>query len=283
MQKVVLNNGVEMPILGYGVFLINDKKECEQCVVDALETGYRLIDTAAGYANEDAVGNGIKHSGIPREEIFVTTKLAIPEAGYENTKQAFERSLNKLQLNYLDLYLIHMPYGNTYGSWRAMEELYRAGRIRAIGVSTHSVARVLDLKLHNQIAPAVSMVETHPFFQQNEYAALLKESNIQMEAWGPLAQGNFDIFNNEVLMSIGKKYGKSVSQVTLRWLIQRGIVAIPKSVHKNRMAENFNIFDFELSPQDISKIASLDTGKSIFHDLGEVGFMMACHDFRNPT
>ena len=271
---------VSICILGYGVFRINDEKICEQCVYDALMTGYRLIDTAANYQNEEVVGRDIKRSDIPREEIFVTTKLAIPEAGYDNTKKAFERSLNKLQLDYLDLYLVHMPYGDVYGSWRAMEELYRAGRIRAIGVSTHSAARVLDLKIHNEIPPAVSMVEAHPFFQQTEHASVMKENNIQMEAWGPLAQGNFNIFTNEVLMSISKKHGKSVAQVTLRWLIQRSIVAIPKSVHKERIAENFDIFDFELSQEDMSMIASLNTNKSIFHDLGEVGYLKACHDFK---
>lgn len=282
MKKMILNNGVEMPILGYGVFLINDKEECEQCVVDALATGYRLIDTAAGYENEDAVGKGIKRSGVPREEIFVTTKLPINDQGYENAKIAFERSLNKLQLDYLDLYLIHLPYGDVFGSWRAMEELYKEGRIKAIGVSTFSAARLYDLIQHNDIKPAMSMIEAHPFYQQNEHEAFCKENNIQMEAWGPLAQGNFNIFQNEQLSSIGEKYGKSVAQVTLRWFMQRGIVAIPKTTSKRRMEENFNIFDFELSNDEMVQIATLNTNKSIFHDLGKLGYAKICHEFKLP-
>lgn len=264
MQKVILNNGVEMPILGFGVYQIEDAKECEQSVYDAIMAGYRLIDTAAAYRNEEAVGRAIKRSGVPREEMFITTKLWIQDAGYENTKRAFAKSLQRLQLDYLDLYLIHQPFGDVYGSWRAMEELYREGKIRAIGVSNFQMDRLVDLMIHNEVTPAVNQIETHPFCQQIESAKLMKEYNVQIESWAPFAEGRNNIFQNEVLVSIAEKYNKSVAQVILRWLTQRGVVVIPKSVHKERIIENFNIFDFELSQEDMERIATLDTKKSLF-------------------
>src|SRR4051794_29944147 len=266
MQKVKLNNGLEMPILGFGVFQMTDLQECERCLVDAIETGYRLIDTAASYGNEEAVGKGIKRSGVPRQELFVTTKLWLADAGYEKTRRAFDRSLGRLGLEYLDLYLIHQPFGDVYGAWRAMEELYRDGRVKAIGVSNFHPDRLIDLVLHNEVTPAVNQIETHPFHQQVETQKFLQENNVQIESWGPFAEGKNNIFQNEVLRSIGEKYGKSVAQVILRWLTQRGVVAIPKSVRRERMAENFNIFDFELSPEDMAAIGTLDTGQSAFFD-----------------
>jgi len=264
MQKVKLNNDVEMPILGFGVFQIQDDEECEQAVYDAIQTGYRLIDTAASYLNEEAVGRGIKRSGVPREELFITTKLWVQDTGYEATKRAFENSLKRLQLDYLDLYLIHQPFGDVHGSWRAMEELYRDGKIRAIGVSNFQEDRLMDMIVHNEVIPAVNQVETHPFHQQIENGTFMKENNVQIEAWGPFAEGKNNMFYNETLESIGKKYNKSVAQVVLRWLIQRGVVAIPKSVRKERMEENFNIFDFELAGEDMDKIATLNQTDSLF-------------------
>ncbi|MDP4275277.1 MAG: aldo/keto reductase [Bacteroidota bacterium] len=266
MQKVVLNNGVEMPILGFGVYQVTNLEECERSVLDALETGYRLIDTAAAYQNEEAVGRAIKKSGIAREELFITTKLWIQDAGYESAKKAFVKSLKKLQLDYLDLYLIHQPFGDVYGAWRAMEELYREGKIRAIGVSNFQPDRLMDLMVFNKVIPAVNQIETHPFNQQIETQKFLKENNIQIESWGPFAEGKNNIFKNELLVSIAGKYKKSVAQVILRWLTQRGVVAIPKSVHKERMIENFNIFDFELSPEEMASIVTLDTKVSSFFD-----------------
>jgi diketogulonate reductase-like aldo/keto reductase len=266
MQKIVLNNGVEMPILGFGVFQVTDVNECERGVYEAIRTGYRLIDTAASYGNEVEVGKGIKRSGVAREELFITTKLWIQDAGYENTKKAFEKSLKRLQLDYLDLYLIHQPYGDVYGSWRAMEELYREGRMRAIGVSNFQPDRIMDLIIHNKVVPALNQIETHPFCQQIEAQKFLQENNVQIESWGPFAEGKNNIFQNELLLSIAGKYKKSVAQVILRWLTQRGVVAIPKSVHKERIIENFNIFDFELSHEEMDAIVSLDTKKSLFFD-----------------
>jgi diketogulonate reductase-like aldo/keto reductase len=266
MQTVLLNNGVEMPLLGFGVFQVTNPGECENAVVEAIHTGYRLIDTAASYGNELEVGNAIKRSGAAREELFITTKLWIQDTGYESTKKAFEKSLQRLQLEYLDLYLIHQPYGDIYGSWRAMEELYREGRIKAIGVSNFQPDRVMDLILHNNVVPAVNQIETHPFNQQIETQKFLQENNIQIESWGPFAEGKNNIFHNELLLSIAGKYKKSVAQVILRWLTQRKIVAIPKSVRSERIAENFNIFDFELSTEDMDAIAALDTKKSLFFD-----------------
>ncbi|MFJ7362785.1 aldo/keto reductase [Peribacillus frigoritolerans] len=264
MQKVMLNNGVEMPILGFGVFQIQDENECEQSVYDAIMAGYRLIDTAASYLNEEAVGRAIKRSGVPREELFITTKLWVQDTGYESTKNAFANSLKRLQLDYLDLYLIHQPYGDVYGSWRAMEELYREGKIRSIGVSNFQMDRLVDLIIHNEVIPAVNQVETHVFNQQIESAKLMKENNVQIESWGPFAEGKNNMFQNEILVSIAEKYNKSVAQVILRWLTQRGVVAIPKSVRKERIIENFKIFDFELEQEDMEKIAALDTKESLF-------------------
>jgi 2,5-diketo-D-gluconate reductase A len=264
MQKVTLNNGVEMPILGFGVFQIQDENECEQAVYDAIMAGYRLIDTAASYLNEEAVGRAIKRSGVLREELFITTKLWVQDAGYESTKKAFAKSLERLQLDYLDLYLIHQPFGDVYGSWRAMEELYREGKIKAIGVSNFHPDRLIDLIIHNEVIPAVNQVETHPFNQQIESSHFMKENNVQIQSWGPFAEGKNDIFQNEVLVSIAEKHNQSVAQVILRWLTQRGVVVIPKSVRKERIIENFNIFDFELSQEDMEEISTLDTKQSLF-------------------
>jgi 2,5-diketo-D-gluconate reductase A len=266
MKQIVLNNGVEMPILGFGVFQVRDAEVCEQSVYEAIQTGYRLIDTAASYLNEDAVGKAIKRSGVPREELFVTTKLWIQDAGYERTKKAFEKSLQRLQLDALDLYLIHQPFGDVYGAWRALEELYRERRIRAIGVSNFQPDRIMDLIVHNEVVPAVNQIETHPFNQQIETQKFLQENNVQIESWGPFAEGKHNIFQNELLVSIAAKYKKSVAQVILRWLTQREVVVIPKSVRKERIVENFNIFDFELSPEDMDAIVSLDTKTSSFFD-----------------
>ena len=266
MKRIVLNNGVEMPILGFGVFQVRDAEECERSVAEAIQTGYRLIDTAASYLNEEAVGNAIKRSGVPREELLVTTKLWIQDAGYERTKKAFEKSLHRLQLDTLDLYLIHQPFGDVYGSWRAMEELYREGRIRAIGVSNFQPDRIMDLIVHNEVVPAVNQIETHPFNQQIETQKFLQENNVQIESWGPFAEGKNNIFQNENLLSIAGKYRKTVAQVILRWLMQRGVVVIPKSVRKERIVENFNIFDFELGAEDMQAIVSLDMKTSSFFD-----------------
>ena len=261
MEKVILNNGVEMPILGFGVYQITDLAECENSVLDAIEAGYRLIDTAAAYQNEEAVGRAIKKSGIPREELFITTKVWIQDNGYESTKKAFETSLQKLGLDYLDLYLIHQPYGDVYGEWQAMEELYTEGKIKAIGVSNFHPDRVMDLIVHNKVVPAVNQIETHPFHQQIETQTFLQENGIQIQSWGPFAEGRNHIFKNKLLLSIGDKYNKSVAQVILRWLIQRSIVVIPKSVRKERIMENFNIFDFSLTEEDMNAIGSLTQKK----------------------
>lgn len=266
MQKVRLNNGVEMPILGFGVFQIPDQDECEKCVSTAIEVGYRLLDTASSYQNEVAVGNAIKNSGIAREDFFVTTKLWIQKNGYDDTLRAFDASMKKLQLDFLDLYLIHQPYGDVYGEWRAMEKLYKDGRIKAIGVSNFHPDRVADLLSNNEIVPAVNQVETHPFQQQIENQVFMEEKGIQIESWAPFAEGKNDLFHNELLAEIGAKYGKSIAQVVLRWLTQRGVVVIPKTVTQSRMIENFNSLDFKLSPEEMENIKTLDDKTSSFFD-----------------
>jgi diketogulonate reductase-like aldo/keto reductase len=266
MEKLVLNNGVKMPLVGFGVYQVTDLAECQRGVEDALRVGYRLVDTAASYQNEESVGKAIRASGVPRDEIFVTTKLWVDDAGYEKTKKAFDRSMKRLGLDVLDLFLIHQPYGDVYGSWRAMQELHRERRIRAIGVSNFHPDRLMDLIVHNEIVPAVNQIETHPFHQQIEAHQLMRENGVQHESWGPFAEGKNDIFKNELLRSIGAKHGKSIAQVIVRWLVQRGIVAIPKSVHKERMAENFAVFDFVLSAEDMQAILALDSKTSSFFD-----------------
>lgn len=262
MNFITLNNGVKMPQEGFGVFQVPDADVCEQAVTDALNAGYRLIDTAAAYMNEEAVGAAIRKSPVPRDEIFVTTKLWIQDAGYENTKKAFQVSLEKLGLDTLDLYLIHQPMNDYYGSWRAMEELYKAGKIRAIGVCNFYPDRLADLCLNAEVIPAVNQVECHPFFQQKTAMETMKEYGVQIEAWGPLAEGQKDIFHNASLTAIAKKHNKSVAQIILRWHIQRGVVIIPKSVHKERIEENIDIYDFELSAEDMTAIAAMDLGHS---------------------
>jgi 2,5-diketo-D-gluconate reductase A len=266
MQTVTLNNGVKMPILGFGVFQVPDPAECERSVRDAIDTGYRLIDTAQSYMNEEAVGRAIKTCGVPREELFITTKLWIQSDGYAGTRKAFEQSLKLLQLEYLDLYLIHQPYGDVYGEWKVMQKLYHEGRIKAIGVSNFQPDRLMDLIIHNEVIPAINQIETHPFYQQNQMHDFLNENNVQIESWGPFAEGKNSLFSNELLGSIAKKYNKSIAQIVLRWLTQRGVIAIPKSVRKERMKENFNIFDFVLSIEDMELIKSLDMKASSFFD-----------------
>ncbi|WP_326758986.1 aldo/keto reductase [Streptomyces phaeochromogenes] len=266
MQNVTLNNGVEMPILGFGVFQI-PADETEHVVTEALATGYRLLDTAASYGNEEAVGRAIKNSGMPREDLFVTTKLYVQDGpAEENTKRAFETSLTKLGLDYLDLYLMHQPYGDVYGQWRAMEELNRQGRAKAIGVSNFYPDRLLDLIINNEVTPAVNQIETHPFFQRADYQDLMREKGVQHQAWGGFAEGKNDLFTNPVLSDIAQRYGKSVGQVVLRWAVQRGVAQIPKSVRPERMAENLAVFDFALTDAEMASIAGLDTGATLFFD-----------------
>ncbi|SEH47917.1 aldo/keto reductase [Chryseobacterium culicis] len=264
MKNVTLNNGVIMPILGLGVYQIPDYEECKKVVLEAIEVGYRSIDTAAGYQNEEAVGAAIKESGIDRENLFITTKLWISDNGYEKTIKAFETSLNKLGLDYIDLYLIHQPYGDVHGSWRALEELYKKGKVRAIGVSNFHPDRVMDIIVNNDIIPAVNQIETHPFFQRLEDQEFLKENGVQIESWASFAEGRNNLFSNEVLIEIGEKHNKSVAQVVLRWLIQRDVVVIPKSVRKERLIENIDVFDFELSEKEMETIKGLDTETSLF-------------------
>jgi diketogulonate reductase-like aldo/keto reductase len=266
MQTAKLNNGVEIPILGFGVFQITDLAECERSVVDAIHVGYRHIDTAASYQNEEAVGRGIKRSGVERKDLFITTKLWIQRNGYEGAKRAFENSLKRLQLDYLDLYLIHQPFGDVYGEWRAMEELHKEGRVRAIGVSNFAPDRIMDLMVYNEVAPAVNQIEVNPFHQQIDTQKFLQENSVQVEAWAPFAEGRNNIFQNELLLSIAKKYQKSVAQVILRWLTQRGIVVLSKSVRKERMIENISVLDFELSTEDMTALTTLDTKTSSFFD-----------------
>lgn len=266
MEFVTLNNGVKMPQLGFGVYQIRDAAQCEQAVLDAIASGYRLIDTAASYGNEEAVGNAIKKCGVPREELFITTKLWISDTNYEGAKAAFQKSLDRLGLDYLDLYLIHQPLNDYYGAWRAMEELYKEGKVRAIGVCSFYPDRLADLMAFNEIAPAVNQVEANVFFQQNESQKYMQSKGVVMESWAPFAEGKNGLFSNPVLEKIGAKYGKSIAQVVLRWQLQRGIVCIPKSVKKERMEENINVFDFALDKEDMAQIAVLDTGKSCFFD-----------------
>jgi 2,5-diketo-D-gluconate reductase A len=283
IPSVSLNNGVKMPLLGFGVFQMHDAEECERSVYDAIRTGYRLIDTAASYGNEEAVGKAIKRSGVPREELFVTTKLWIQDAGDERTRPAFERSLQRLQLEYLDLYLIHQPIGDVYGAWRVMEKLYQEGRIRAIGVSNFPPDRLMDLIMHHQIVPAVNQVETHPFNQQIDTQTFLQENQVQIESWGPFAEGQHHIFEHEVLRSIADKHQKTVGQVILRWLTQRGVVAIPKSVRQQRIVENFTIFDFDLSQEDMAAIRTLDTKTSSFFDHRDPNAVKRLSEATRPT
>jgi 2,5-diketo-D-gluconate reductase A len=266
MQTVKLNNGVAIPILGFGVFQITDPAECERSVVDAIQTGYNHIDTAASYQNEEAVGKGIKQSGVAREELFITTKLWIQSHGYEGTIQAFERSRKRMQLDYIDLYLIHQPFGDVYGEWRAMQELYQQGKARAIGVSNFPPDRIMDLIIHNKITPAVNQIEVNPFQQQIDSQRFFQDNNVQVEAWAPFAEGKNNVFQNEILLSMAAQYSKSVAQVILRWLVQRGIIALAKSTRKERMMENISVFDFELSAEDMSAITTLDTKTSSFFD-----------------
>ncbi|ESQ89250.1 2,5-diketo-D-gluconic acid reductase [Asticcacaulis sp. AC460] len=264
MENVTLNNGLAMPVLGFGVFQIADAGDCERCVIDAIETGYRLIDTAASYLNEAAVGAGIRNSGIRREDLFVTSKLWVQDTGYDKTRRAIDASLKRLQLDYLDLYLIHQPFADLHGAWRAMEEAYRAGMLRAIGVSNFEPDRLMDIAAFNEITPAVNQVEVNPFQQQVDSVAFMRSIGVQAEAWAPFAEGRNGLFENEALVAIGQRYGKSVGQVVLRWLVQRGVVALAKSVRKDRMAENLAVFDFRLSDDDMARIATLDMKTSSF-------------------
>ncbi|MDX7923161.1 aldo/keto reductase [Aeromonas media] len=264
MHTVRLNNGIEMPLLGFGVFQMTDAAECERAVIEAIDTGYRLIDTAASYQNETQVGNGIRQSGIGRRELFVTTKLWLQDASYEGAKAQFERSLNRLQLDYVDLYLIHQPYGDVHGAWRAMEELQQAGKIRAIGVSNFQPDRLADLMAFNKVVPAVNQIEVNPFNQQLHAAPWMQSRQIQPQAWAPFAEGRNGLFQHPVLTAIGAKRGKSVGQVVLRWIFQRGIASLAKSVRKERMEENLDILDFELSQDEMVQIAALDTATSAF-------------------
>ena len=270
MQTVTLNNGVEMPILGLGVYQLTEPGECERVVSEALELGYRSIDTAASYRNEEAVGRAIAASGIPRDELFITSKLWIQDAGEKPARAAFERSLERLGLDYLDLYLIHWPIGDFYGSWRALENINKEGLSRAVGVSNFYPSRLVDLILHNEITPAVNQVETHPFHQQVEAQKVMQEYNVQIESWGPFAEGKNDLFTNPTLTAIAEEHGKSVAQVVLRWLIQRGVVAIPKSARRERLEENISVFDFTLSDAQMATISTLDTGSSLFVSPTEV-------------
>jgi 2,5-diketo-D-gluconate reductase A len=264
MQYVTLNNGLKMPILGFGVFQIPDPKECERAVIDAIETGYRLIDTAASYMNEESVGEGVKNSGIARADLFVTSKLWVQHTGYERTRIAIDKTLQRLQLDYLDLYLIHQPYGDVHGAWRAMEEAYRDGKLRAIGLSNFQPDRLMDIMAFNEVKPAVNQVEVNPFHQQDEAASFMAEHGVQAEAWAPFAEGRNKLFQNEALAAIAAKHGKSIGQVVLRWLVQRNIVALAKTVRRERMAENLDVFDFALDDTDMAGIAKLETGTSSF-------------------
>ena len=280
MEYVTLNNGVKMPLEGFGVFQVPDPAQCEQAVLDAIESGYRLIDTAAAYMNEQAVGEAIKKCGVPREELFITTKLWVQDATYEGAKKAIQTSLDNLGLDYLDLYLIHQPLKDYVGAYRAMEEAYKEGKLKAIGVCNFYPARLADLCETVEVMPAVNQVELHPFFQQENALAVMKEYGVVSEAWGPFAEGNHGIFTHPVLTKIGDKYGKSVAQVALRWNVQRGVVVIPKSVHKDRMEQNMNIWDFSLSDEDMAEIAKLDLGHSEIVNHDDPGFIKMLHTMK---
>lgn len=280
MEFVTLNNGVKMPQEGFGVFQVPDPAQCEQAVLDAIASGYRLIDTAAAYMNEKAVGEAIKKCGVPREELFITTKLWVQDASYEGAKKAIQTSLDNLGLDYLDLYLIHQPMGDYIGAYRAMEEVYREGKLKAIGVCNFYPARLADLCETVDVMPAVNQVELHPFFQQEDALAVMKEYGVKPEAWGPFAEGNHGIFTHPVLTKIGDKYGKSAAQVALRWNIQRGVTVIPKSVHKDRMEQNINVWDFELSAEDMAEIAKLDLGHSEIVNHDDPAFTKMLHGLK---
>ncbi|MFF2214870.1 aldo/keto reductase [Streptomyces antibioticus] len=265
MRTVTLNNGVEMPILGFGVYQI-PPEQTEQAVTDALDVGYRLLDTAAAYGNEEAVGRAVAKSGIPREDLFITTKLWVQDPGEDNTRRAFDASLRKLGLDHVDLYLIHQPYGDVYSEWRAMQDLYREGRTRAIGVSNFHTDRLVDLIDHNDVVPAVDQIETHPFHQRTADQHLMREHGVQLESWGPFAEGRNALFTHPALAPIAKAHDRTIAQIVLRWLIQREVVVIPKSIQRSRMEENFNVFDFHLTDDDMTTIATLDTARSAFFD-----------------
>lgn len=280
MEYAVLNNGIKMPMEGFGVFQVPDPAQCEQAVLDAIASGYRLIDTAAAYMNEKAVGEAIKKCGVPREELFITTKLWVQDASYEGAKKAIQTSLDNLGLDYLDLYLIHQPMGDYIGAYRAMEEDYKEGKLRAIGVCNFYPARLADFCETVEVKPAVNQVELHPFFQQENALELMKEYGVVPEAWGPFAEGNHGIFTHPVLAKIGEKYGRSAAQVALRWNVQRGVVVIPKSVHKDRMEQNMNIWDFQLSEEDMAEIAKLDLGHSEIVNHDDPGFAKMLHSMK---
>ncbi len=280
IETVKLNNGIEMPLEGFGVFQVSDPAVCEQAVLDAIESGYRLIDTAAAYMNEEAVGRAIAKCGVPREELFITTKLWVQDASYEGAKQAIETSMQKLGLSYIDLYLIHQPMGDYIGAWRAMEEAYKAGKLRAIGVCNCYPHVLADICETVAVKPAVNQVELHPFFQQENALALMREYGVHPEAWGPFAEGSHGIFTHPVLTAIGQKYGKSAAQVALRWNVQRGVTVIPKSVHKERMEQNINIWDFTLSGEDMAEIAKLDIGRSEIVDHSDPEFVQMLHQVK---
>lgn len=280
MEYAVLNNGVKMPMEGFGVFQVPDQAQCEQAVLDAIASGYRLIDTAAAYMNEEAVGKAIAKCGVQREELFITTKLWVQDAGYEAAKQAIQTSLDKLGLDYLDLYLLHQPMGDYIGAYRAMEEAYKEGKLKAIGVCNFYPARLADMCETVEVTPAVNQVELHPFFQQENALALMKEYGVIPEAWGPFAEGNHGIFTHPVLTKIGEKYGKSAAQTALRWNVQRGVVVIPKSVHKDRMEQNMDIWDFELSDEDMAEIAKLDLGHSEIVNHDDPAFVKMLHTMK---
>ena len=281
--NVTLNNGVEMPLLGFGTFQVTDLAEAERSVRDAIAIGYRSIDTAASYGNEEAVGRAIAGGDVPRVQLFISTKLWIADTGFDKTKRAFDRSMARLGLEYLDLYLIHQPYGDVYGAWRAMEDLNKEGRIRAIGLSNFYPDRVMDFLIHHEVAPAVVQVETHPFHQQFETQAFLAENQVQIESWGPFAEGRNDIFHNDVLQSIGSAHGKTIAQVIIRWLTQRGVIAIPKSVRKERMAENLDVFDFDLTDAEMDQIRGLDTHTSSFFDHRDPAMVKSLSEATRPT